>query len=122
MQMTSGYVYIPVSNLQSAAAWYTEHLGFKLVKEDPMFLELRAEPGIRILLITNEDGITSHMHYQAGTQASYGFTVTDIIAAYQHFIDTGIEVGRISHYEGTSFSFHDPDGNVIELWGDYKVG
>lgn len=42
--------------------------------------------------------ITSHMNYPNGTQASYGFAVSDINSVYQQFIDKGIKVGKISNY------------------------
>lgn len=119
VQIKSSYVYIPVSNLQRASEWYSEHLGFKVVKEDPIYLELRTELGIKIMLIPNENRVTSHMNYQNGAQAAYGFTVSDVESVYQQFRDKGIQVGKISNYQGKSFAFHDPDGNVIELWEDY---
>jgi catechol-2,3-dioxygenase len=120
MELTGSYIYIPVSDLQRAAIWYIENLGFKIVKEDSIYLELRSEHGIRIMLIPKENNINSHMNYSNGVQASYGFTVTDLDTIYQQFIEKGIKVGKISNYEGRSFGFHDPDGNVIELWCEYQ--
>lgn len=75
-----------------------------------------------MFLIPNEVGVTSHMKYANGEQASYGFTVDeDIRVLYQQFIDKGIKVGRLSEYAGLSFKLYDPDGNAIELWGDYPA-
>jgi catechol 2,3-dioxygenase-like lactoylglutathione lyase family enzyme len=121
LQINMSYQYIPVSNLQQAAEWFTEHLGFKLALEDPICLELRTETGVRIFLIPNDEGrVTSQMNYSNGVQASYGFTVSDDIPSlYQQFKDKGIEVGKLTDYQGLSFKFYDPDGNTIELWGDY---
>lgn len=119
MIITSSYHYIPVSNLQQSRDWYTEHLGFRTVKEDPLFLELQTASGVRIMLISNGGNITSHMNYPSGTQAAYGFTVSDIDLVYQEFINKGIKVGKITEYAGKSFGFHDPDGNIIEVWSDY---
>jgi catechol 2,3-dioxygenase-like lactoylglutathione lyase family enzyme len=122
MQITGSYQYIPVSNLQKARDWYVDNLGFKTVHEDPIFLELRTESGVRIILIPNEGNpITAHMNYPNGTQAAYGFMVSDIEAVYQQLTDKGIKVGKMSNYAGASFKFEDPDGNVIELWSDYPV-
>ncbi|MGE8205637.1 VOC family protein [Heyndrickxia sp. NPDC080065] len=120
MRITSSYNYIPVTNLQAAAKWYKEHLGFNIVMEDPIFLELRTESGFRIFLIPNNDeNIHSHMNYSNGPQASFGFTVSDLEVVYQQFKDKGIKVGKISNYAGLSFGFEDPDGNRIEIWSDY---
>ncbi|AZN41293.1 VOC family protein [Paenibacillus albus] len=124
MRLQTSYQYIPVSNLQAASEWYAEHLGFTLAVEDPICLELRSTSGIRIFLIPNEDGsVNSQMRYSNGVQASYGFTVADDVQLlYQHFKDKGIQVGKLTDYQGLSFKFYDPDGNAIELWGDYPQG
>ncbi|MDQ8738981.1 VOC family protein [Paenibacillus sp. LHD-38] len=123
MQLNTSYQYIPVTNLQQALKWYSEHLGFKLAVEDPICLELRTESGVRVFLIPNDEGkVTSHMNYANGVQATYGFTVAeDIHSLYQQFKDKGIKVGKLSDYQGLSFKFFDPDGNAIELWGDYPT-
>ncbi|MGO4106251.1 VOC family protein [Paenibacillus sp. YAF4_2] len=123
MQLKTSYQYIPVTNLQQALKWYSEHLGFKLAVDDPICLELRTESGVRVFLIPNDEGkVTSHMNYTNGVQATYGFTVDDDIRSlYQQFNDKGIKVGKLSDYQGLSFKFFDPDGNAIELWGDYPT-
>jgi len=118
MQITSSYIYIPVSNLELAAKWYEEHLEFNVVKVDPIFLELRTESRVRVMLIPNEKNIMSHMNYANGPQATYGFTVSDIMSAYNYLVSKGIRVRKISNYDGTSFGFQDLDGNIIELWSD----
>jgi hypothetical protein len=94
MQINNSYQYIPVSNLQRAAEWFSENLGFKLVVEDPICLELRTESGVRIFLVPNDEGkVTSHMNFSNGVQASYGFTVyDDIPSLYQQFIAKGIRL------------------------------
>ncbi|WP_018758088.1 VOC family protein [Paenibacillus terrigena] len=123
MQLAGSYLYIPVSHLNNAAAWYTKHFSFRVYKEDALFIELRSESGVRIMLIPNEEGIYSHMHYSTGTQAVYGFVVMNIHEVYQELKDAGIQVTAITDYEGLSFKFYDPDQNMIELWGDYpQVG
>lgn len=120
MELKNSYIYIPVSDLKRASDWYCEHLSFEVFFEDSLFIELRTATGMRIILITNENHITSHMNYQNGVQAAYGFTVSDIKAVYEQLKDSGIKVGQISEYAGTSFSFHDLDGNVLEFWSDYS--
>lgn len=121
MKITSVYIYIPVSDLGRSAAWYEEHLGLRPVHKDPLFWELRSDNGSRVLLISNGNGVTSQMDYDGAPQAVYGFTVSDISAAYQDLSAKGVAVGKVSNYAGTSFSFKDPDGNRIELWGDYPL-
>lgn len=123
MSIFSSYSYIPVSDLKRSAEWYNQHFGFQVVKEDALFLELRSEFGVRVMLIMNEPGITSHMNYSTGTQAAYGFVVHNIHEIYQKLTSLGIEVTSMTDYEGSSFKFYDPDRNIIELWGDYpEVG
>lgn len=123
MRLKNSYIYIPVRDLQRALNWYSEHLGFRLVVEDPFCTEIRSESGVRAFLIHNDAGnVTSQMHYRNGIQAAYGFTVDeDIPTLYGQLRDKGIRVGELTDYQGLSFKFFDPDGNAIELWGDYPV-
>lgn len=120
MKLMNSYVYIPVSDLYTAAEWYSKYLGFKIVVEDSIYLEIRTESGVRVMLIPNEGKVTSHMNYSTGTQASYGFIVSDINMIYEKFEEEGIIVDKMTEYQGKSFKFHDPDGNRIELWSDYE--
>ena len=113
----SAYLTIPVSNIQKSAAWYAEHLGFKVVTEDPIYCELRTESGVRILFQQNNNKINSHMVYADGAiQSAYGFIVSDAEVLHKEFSEKGIEVGQLYDYQGKSFSFYDPDRNFIEIW------
>lgn len=71
------------------------------------------------MLLPNEGHITSHMNYKSGPQAAHGFVVPDIESVYQKLIEAGIKVNPISDYQGKSFGFYDPDGNLLEFWSDY---
>jgi catechol 2,3-dioxygenase-like lactoylglutathione lyase family enzyme len=117
IQLKSAYLTIPVSNLQRSAQWYGEHFGFKIITEDPIYLELVNETGIRILFQQNEHNLNSHFTYPDGAlQSSYGFMVSDAESTYQYLIEQGVKVGHFFDYQGKSFSFYDPDGNFIEVW------
>jgi catechol 2,3-dioxygenase-like lactoylglutathione lyase family enzyme len=117
IQLKSTYITIPVSNFTRSAEWYGKHLGFKIVVEDPFFIELTNETGIRILFQQNEHNLYSHFTYPDGSpQSSYGFMVDDAESAYQYFVDNNLKVGQFFDYQGKSFSFYDPDGNFIEVW------
>jgi catechol 2,3-dioxygenase-like lactoylglutathione lyase family enzyme len=118
IQLKSAYLTIPVSNLHRSVAWYGEHFGFKVVKEDSLYLELVNETGVRVLLQENEHKLNSHYTFPNGAlQSSYGFIVPDAETAYNYLIDKGVKVGKFyPDYQGKSFSFYDPDGNFIEIW------
>jgi Lactoylglutathione lyase and related lyases len=116
MKLLSGYVYIPVSDFDEAATWYNAILGFELVFSDPLYRELRSPSGIRIMLIERRGEINSHMMYDTGAQASYGFSVNDIEGIHSELASKGVKTKKTSEYQGKSFSFLDMDGNIIELW------
>ena len=121
MNLINGYVYIPVSNFDMAAAWYKDILGFELVFTDPIYYELCSPSGIRIMLIERRDGVNSHMMYDDSPQASYGFTVDNIEDIHKELTLKGLRPKEISTYQGKSFGFADLDGNVIELWEELKT-
>jgi len=117
VKVNSVYITIPVSDYKRAQDWYGVHFGFKTVVEDPYYVEMHNESGVRILLQQNDHQLNSHFVYPNGApQSSYGFLVDDAEAVYQYLIDQGIKVGEFFDYQGKSFSFYDPDGNFIEVW------
>ena len=120
MELLNAYIYIPVSDFDKAAEWYNNILGFELVFSDPLYRELRSQSGIRVMLIERRGSINSHMMYDTGVQASYGFSVNDIEKIHSEFILKGVEAKKIGEYQGKSFSFSDLDGNIIELWEELK--
>lgn len=120
MELINGYVYIPVSNFDKAVEWYNYILGFELVFSDSLYRELRSRSGIRVMLIERRGGVNSHMIYDTGTQATFGFSINDIEKIHSELISKGVEVGKIGAYQGKSFSFSDLDGNIIELWEELK--
>lgn len=113
MNLLGSYQYVYVSNLKRSADWYEEYLGFKLWREDPYFLDLRTDSGIRILLVEQEN---------PNTQLDYGFVTSDVHSIYRRLKEKEIKVSEMTNYVGDSFRFHDPDGNLIEMWSDYPEG
>ena len=116
MNLINGYVYIPVSDFDKSTEWYQDVLGFKLKLCDPLYRDLESQSGIRIMLIERRGGVNSHMMYDTGAQASYGFMTKDIENIYSELISKGVKVTDIGDYQGKSFSFFDPDDNKIEIW------
>lgn len=117
LKLISAYLTIPVSNFKRSVGWYGEHFGFKVITEDPNYIELQNESGIKILFQQNDHNLNSHFVYPNGAiQSSYGFIVDDADTAYRYCMDKGIKVGEFFNYQGKSFSFYDPDGNFIEVW------
>ena len=114
--LKSSYLGIPVTDIQAAAEWYRKHFGFNVVTEDPIFLELLTESGVRICLSRHATKVNSHINLQSGPFPVQGFIVSDAETVYQELKNDGVEVGKFFDYQGKSFSFYDPDGNFIEVW------
>ena len=116
MKLINSYLYIPVSNFDKSVEWYQDVFGFKLKLSDPLYRDLESHSGIRIMLIERRNNINSHMMYDTGAQASYGFMVKNIQNVHSELISKGVKVTEIGDYQGKSFSFFDPDDNKIEIW------
>lgn len=78
LKLNSTYITIPVSSFNNSVDWYKEHFGFKVITEDPNYIELQNESGIKILFQQDEHNLNSHFIYPNGAaQSSYGFMVND---------------------------------------------
>lgn len=119
MEITSSYIYIPVSDIQRSAEWYKENLGLMIVKEDERCLELRSASGARVILFHHEQNRASHIQVSTEKQAAYGFVVDNIMDTYIDLMTKEIEVSDIKKSEGLSFTFYDLDRNIIEISGNY---
>lgn len=117
--LTSSYIYIPVSDLDKAANWYERNLDFILLYKDVLYYDMRTANGIKIILIPNEDNLTSQIKYATGQQAAYGFCVHAYDVIREKLEANGVKIGEEFNYFGRSFSFFDLDGNKIEIWEDY---
>ncbi len=115
----SSYVYIPVTDLEEAAGWYENNLGFKVRYKDALYYDMRTDNDVKIMLIANENGINSQMKYSSGFQPAYGFCVSDFDVIRKKLVDNGVKLGKIFDYFGRSCSFFDLDDNKIEIWEDY---
>ena len=114
----SSYVYIPVTDLEKAARWYEKNLGFKVRYKDTLYYDMRTDGNVKIMLLTNENGIHSQMKYSSGMQPAYGFCVSDFDAVRRKLVDNDVKIGEVFDYFGRSCSFFDLDGNKIEIWED----
>lgn len=118
--LIGSYIYIPVGDLEKAAAWYERTLDFHVRYKDSLYFDMRTDNGVKIMLIPGEKNMTSQMQYAAGPQPAYGFCVDDFDALREKLEQSGVKTGEVFDYFGRSLSFFDPDGNKIEIWEDYE--
>ena len=112
----SVYIYIPVSNFDKSEKWYADMFGFTTTLCNKLYRDMSLPSGVRIMLIEQLNDVNSHMLFGGMKQAAYGFTVDNLDAIREKLISENVIIGDINEYQGKSFNFTDPDGNVIELW------
>ena len=107
-------VILRVSDISKAKNWYTEKLRFKNIHEDE---RLR-------LVVLDTFGPTSLTIWETadkiepnpGTTAYPIFRASDAGTAHHQLKLNGVNVGElITDHVVTYFTFHDPDGNVLEV-------
>src|SRR5215472_1990564 len=127
-------VLVPVSDVDSAKAFYTEKVGFNLD------VDHRAGETFRVVQMTPPGSACSISIGTGITDAAPGsvrglhLVVSDIDAAYAALVERGVDVGEIHHFESGKWmpgphpqrsdyesflSFSDPDGNG---WAVQEVG
>lgn len=105
-------VSVPVSDQAKAKAFYTETLGFSVVRDEPMGPEQRwvqltpSGGGTSITLVTWFDAL------QSGGQQGLVLTTTGIEARRAELAERGLEITEVKEQPWGRFAtFRDPDGN-----------
>lgn len=117
--------YLPVSNLEFAAKWYTEIFGLELKKRDPGGAILVLGDGQWLFLLEtaeqrNANFVTSQWDGEAYEMFSLTFEVENIVELHKKLRDNGVEVEPLMDLDscGLQFKFKDPDGNKFNVWQD----
>ncbi|GAA0136235.1 hypothetical protein YSY43_30760 [Paenibacillus sp. YSY-4.3] len=117
--------YLPVSNLESAAKWYTGIFGLELKKRDPGGAILVLGDGQWLFLLEttekrNANFVTSQWDGDAYEMFSLTFEVENIVELHKKLRDNGVEAEPLMDHDscGLQFKFKDPDGNKFNVWQD----
>ncbi|MFS0821871.1 VOC family protein [Bacillus sp. 1P02SD] len=118
-----GTTYLPVTNVQRSATWYTENLGATLnyMDEDKAILDLADQS---FFLVAAKEGQTSNFIDVKGHERfSVTFEVDGLQAIenlHKKFKECDITVGEIEDrgHAGKNFIFEDPDGNLFDVWSE----
>lgn len=111
------FVGIPTRDQDSALAFWTEKIGFRIATDQPMgaqrWIELTI-PGAdtRIVLFTPEG-----QEDRIGTFFNGSFACADVDYTYRHYLAKGVEFVSAPDKQpwGTFAKFKDPDGNLFVL-------
>jgi lactoylglutathione lyase len=108
-------VSIPVEDQDAALRFYTEVLGFVLVRDMPTpngrWIELA--PGSDAVVVTLEPAQPDVVRGAIGIR----FTTDDADAANAELRDRGVDVDEVLRWPGVPpmFGFRDPDGNAFSM-------
>lgn len=107
-------VFLPVTNLERAIAWYTETLGLKLRWISHSYACLNVDQTALTLVQLAE--VIPHKH------EPFNFYVDDIKATHAHLAGLGATVSEIrDHGDVVEFTVTDPDGNPLGIvWFEEK--
>ena len=119
-----GHVLLRVSDVERSRAFYSTILGLKVVEEDPehggVFMALEGQAHT-VDLFPVQDPTTAPRAAPGGVGVHHvAFHVASEAAladAYFTLQDNGIPIVRaVDHVSQKSIYFHDPDGNLLEIY------
>ena len=109
-------VSIPVDDQDAALRFYTEALGFRVLRDNPTpnggrWVELA--PGGDNAVVTLEPAAPGLTRGAIGIR----FTTDDAEAAHAALVDAGVDADEILRWPGVPamFAFRDPDGNTFSI-------
>ena len=109
-------VSIPVDDQDAALRFYTETLGFRVLRDNPTpnggrWIELA--PGGDNAVVTLEPAAPGLTRGAIGIR----FTTDDAEAAHAALLAAGVDVDEILRWPGVPamFAFRDPDGNAFSI-------
>lgn len=119
-----GHVLLRVRDLEHSRRFYTTVLGFEVMEQDPehggLFMALPghahtldlfpvSDPGAAQPPMTGGLGV-QHVAFQVDSEAA-------LRDAYFSLVDRGVKIARaVDHVSQKSIYFHDPDGNLLEIY------
>lgn len=117
MDWTLEVVVLPVSDIDSAVAFYRDRVGFTLdhvtQNEHMHVVQLTPEGSGCSIVVGN---LPSQSEMAPGSMRGLQLCVADAEAAHQELLGRGVEAGEITGFDerdgGTFFGFSDPDGNT----------
>ncbi len=122
-----GSVFIPVTNLEQAIAWYEEHLGVQKIEEWGEGIGKGAgfyfpNSPTQLGLVQVESDQPTEFRVQNEQKNSYfNFLVDDIYAFYRDLKCEGVKTTDLEKFGGmTCFDFYDLDGNPFSVVNEVK--
>lgn len=119
-----GHVALRVADVERSRAFYTKLLGFEVVEEDPehggVFMALEGlSHTIDLFPVDDPDAAPPHASGAVGVR-HVAFLVESEQALKEAYVTlqaNGVTIVRaVDHVSQKSIYFHDPDGNVLEIY------
>lgn len=114
---------VVVSELQQSLQFYKGVLGFKEAEEQMLSPGVTLEGGGTSLYLFELEEKSEPVHREFGTypEVAICFVVNGVRAAYERCCEAGVVIAGDYNQPWERFAtvrLADPDGNVIELWGN----
>lgn len=118
-----GTVYVPVTDVDRSAEWYTEHLDAEVSyrDEDKAIINLAGQSFFLVKAAEGERSNFTDIHGEERFSLTFEVDGLETLeAVHEEFRVKGINVGDIEDrgHAGRNFVFADPDGNRYDVWSE----
>jgi catechol 2,3-dioxygenase-like lactoylglutathione lyase family enzyme len=117
---------IPITDMKKAEDFYTDVLGFKIIRRNNHMLFVRTGNDFFVLTLS-EKPIDPNFGDKHEIHTAFRVSGKDYDDAKDHLAKHGVRIfkeedRRDGTFQGRSAYFHDPDRNVIEIMDLQQVG
>ena len=115
------YVILLCENLEPMKSFYREIMGFEIYRDDGEWVEMKIGASLLTLRKRGRSYDGAKLVNTASVQLAFRVAPAEVEICHRELLAKGIEIldpPRDMDYGHRTLFFHDPEGNILEIYAD----